>query len=77
MSRTTEVWRVRIDPEKLKRADDVSQRLGTSTQELVRMFVAEIADSGAVPLKLTVNDPLLDSPRRNRILKGLDDSEGW
>jgi len=70
------VWRVRIDGSVLNKADRVTKRLGTSTQEMVRIFVAQIAKSGKVPLKLDSNDDLLDVQRRNKILRELDDSEG-
>ena len=71
------VWRVRMDQSVLKKADRVTKRLGTSTQEMVRVFVTKIANSGKVPLKLDTDDDLLDVQRRNKILRDLDDSEGW
>lgn len=71
------VWRVRIDEDVLNRADRVTKRLGTSTQEMVRIFVTQIAKSGKVPLKLETDDQLIDVRRRNKILRDLDDSEGW
>ncbi len=46
------LWRVRIDEKILDRADRVTERLGTSTQEMVRVLVAKIAHTGAVPLEL-------------------------
>ncbi len=46
------VWRLRIDEETLARANRVTRRLGTSTQEMVRVFVSQIAQSGRVPLEL-------------------------
>ena len=66
-----------IDEEILQKADQVTGRLGTSTQELVRLFVTQIANTGRVPIKLNANDELLDVARRNAILLSLDDSEGW
>ena len=72
------VWRLRIDEKTLARADRVAARLGTSTQEMVRIFVAQMAESGRVPLKLEPADDLvLDPKRRNKLLLSLDDSEGW
>jgi addiction module RelB/DinJ family antitoxin len=71
------VWRVRIDESVLSKADRVTKRLGTSTQEMVRVFVTQIAKSGKVPLKLETDDELLDAQCRNKILRDLDDSEGW
>ena len=70
-------WRVQIDDEILEKADQVTGRLGTSTQELVRLFVTQIANTGHVPLNLNASDTLLDVARRNTLLLSLDDSEGW
>lgn len=72
----TTVWRVRIDRSTLSKANRVTKRLGTSTQEMVRVFVTQIANSGKVPLKLDTDD-LPDVQHRNKILRELDDSEGW
>ena len=66
-----------MDQSVLKKADRVTKRLGTSTQEMVRVFVTKIANSGKVPLTLDTDDDLLDVQRRNKILRDLDDSEGW
>lgn len=67
-----------MDEKTLARADRVTKRLGTSTQEMVRIFVTQIAESGRVPLKLEPEDDLvLDRGRRNKLLLSLDDSEGW
>jgi addiction module RelB/DinJ family antitoxin len=74
----TKVWRLRIDQKTLKRANQVTERIGTSTQELVRIFVTKIAQTGRVPLELNTDDDLvLDKKRRNRLLASLDDSQGW
>ena len=70
------VWRLRIDETVLEKADRVTGQLGTSTQEMVRLFVAQIANTGKVPLKMNANDELLDVKRRNATLLSLDDSEG-
>ena len=36
----------------LKQADKVTGRLGTSTPEMIRIFLAEIARTGKVPVNL-------------------------
>ena len=66
-----------MDQSVLKKADRVTKRLGTSTQEMVRVFVTKIANSGKVPLKLDTDNDLPGVQRRNKILRDLDDSEGW
>jgi addiction module RelB/DinJ family antitoxin len=75
----TTVWRVRIDEETLAQANQVTEKIGTSTQEAVRIFVAKIAATGRIPLELDPNydDLVLDKTRRNKLLASLDDSEGW
>jgi addiction module RelB/DinJ family antitoxin len=75
----TKVWRLRIDQKTLKRANQVTERIGTSTQELVRIFVTKIAQTGQVPLELNAGDDdlVLDKKRRNKLLASLDDSQGW
>jgi addiction module RelB/DinJ family antitoxin len=75
----TKVWRLRIDEKTLKRANRITESIGTSTQEVVRMFVSKIARTGRVPLELNANDDdlVLDKNRRNKLLASLDDSEGW
>jgi antitoxin component of RelBE/YafQ-DinJ toxin-antitoxin module len=71
------VWRVRVNKSILNKADRVTKRLGTSTQEMVRIFITQIANSGKVPLTLETGDELLNVEYRNKILTSLDDSEGW
>lgn len=71
------VWRVRIDKSTLNKADRVTKRLGTSTQEMVRVFVTQIARTGKVPLKFDSDDELVDTHRRNRIWGELDDAKDW
>jgi antitoxin component of RelBE/YafQ-DinJ toxin-antitoxin module len=74
----TVLFRCRVEKPLLDKANRVTTQLGTSTAEMFRIFVAEIARTGKVPLKLETNrDDLLDVERRNRVLRSLDDSEGW
>jgi antitoxin component of RelBE/YafQ-DinJ toxin-antitoxin module len=70
------LFRCRIEKSLLEKADKVTGQLGTSTAEMFRIFVAQIARTGKVPLKLeTQPDDLLDRKRRNRVLRSLDDSQ--
>ena len=74
----TVLFRCRIEKPLLDKANKVTQQLGTSTAEMIRIFVAQIARTGKVPLKLqTQPGDLLGVERRNQILRDLDDSEGW
>jgi addiction module RelB/DinJ family antitoxin len=73
----TTVWRIRVDKSVLNKAERVTKRLGTSTQEMVRVFLTQIARSGKVPLKLDLDDDLVDVRRRNRTGRELDDSKDW
>lgn len=71
------VWRIRVDEELLNKADRVTKRLGTSTQEMVRVFITQIARTGKVPLNLDPDDDLVDVRRRNRVWGELDDTKDW
>jgi len=74
----TVLFRCRIQKPLLEKANRVTNRLGTSTAEMFRIFVTQIARTGKVPLSLAPEPKgLLDRERRNRVLKDLDDSEGW
>jgi antitoxin component of RelBE/YafQ-DinJ toxin-antitoxin module len=56
------VWRLRIDRNTLTRANRVTERLGASTQEMVRVFVSKIAESGRVPLELEAGTDAVSLP---------------
>jgi antitoxin component of RelBE/YafQ-DinJ toxin-antitoxin module len=74
----TVLFRCRIEKPLLDRANKVTDQLGTSTAEMVRIFVAQFARTGKVPLRLQASsDDLLGAERRNQVLRDLDDSEGW
>ena len=74
------VWRLRIDQDTLDRANQVTGRLGTSTQEMVRVFVAKIAESGRVPLDLEPGSDGVATPWEIRAatLEGFyDPAKAW
>lgn len=72
------LFRCRIEKPLLDKANKVTNQLGTSTAEMIRIFVAQIARTGKVPLKLQAqSDDLLDVEHRNQVLRDLNDSEGW
>ena len=73
----TVLFRCRVEKPLLAKANDVTKALGTSTAEMFRVFVAEIARTGKVPVNLRVSgsDDLVDVPRRNRIWSQLDDTQ--
>jgi antitoxin component of RelBE/YafQ-DinJ toxin-antitoxin module len=75
----TVVFRSRVDPQKLKKAEKVAADLGTSMPEPFRIFVAEVARTGSVPVSMTAGaeEPLFSKERRNRIWAKLDDTEAW
>jgi addiction module RelB/DinJ family antitoxin len=50
------LFRCRVNESTLKKADRVTKKLGTSMPEMVRIFVAEIARTGKVPLSLGKNE---------------------
>lgn len=49
------LFRCRIEKPILKKADRVAKKLGTSTSEMVRIFVTQMARTGKVPLSLDPN----------------------
>ena len=66
-----------MDEEDLSKANAVAESAGTSTPEIIRMFIHQVARSGQVPVSLSARDDLLDVKRRNKVLLELDDAEGW
>ena len=75
----TVLFRCRVEKPLLAKANAVTKSLGTSTAEMVRIFVAEIARTGKVPVNLNAseNEDLVDVPRRNKIWSQLDDTQSW
>jgi antitoxin component of RelBE/YafQ-DinJ toxin-antitoxin module len=72
----TVLFRCRVQKPLLAKADAVTKKLGTSTPEMFRIFVAEIARTGKVPvsLKTSESENLIDVRRRNKIWSKLDDT---
>lgn len=52
----TVLFRCRIEKPLLDKANRVSKRLGTSTSEMVRIFVTQMARTGKVPLQLDAGE---------------------
>jgi antitoxin component of RelBE/YafQ-DinJ toxin-antitoxin module len=75
----TVLFRCRVEKPLLAKADAVTKSLGTSTGEMVRVFVAEIARTGKVPVNLRIsgNEDVTDVQRRNKIWSQLDDTQSW
>ena len=76
----TVLFRCRIEKPLLKKADRVAQKLGTSTLEMVRMFVAQMARTGKVPLALDANDDPVAGPWEQRaatLESFYDKSKAW
>ena len=72
----TVLFRCRIDQKLLKRAAKVTQQLGTSLPEVVRIFVAQVARTSSVPVSLRPgSDVLLNKAARDQIMRSLDDTE--
>ena len=75
----TVLFRCRVEKPLLAKANAVTKSLGTSTAEMVRIFVSEIARTGKVPVRLNTSkdDGLPDVQRRNKIWSELDDTKSW
>ena len=76
----TVLFRCRIKKPLLKKADRIAQKLGTSTPEMVRMFVAQMARTGRVPLDLDASDEPIAGPWKERaatLESFYDKSKAW
>lgn len=63
----TVLLRCRVKKDLLRKANKVTGRLGTSTPEMIRIFLAEIARTGRVPLSLNTGaDDRIAGPWPNR-----------
>ena len=73
------LFRCRVEKPVLTKANAVTKSLGTSTAEMFRIFVAEIARTGRVPvsLKAPADKDLVDVQRRNKLWSELDDAKDW
>jgi antitoxin component of RelBE/YafQ-DinJ toxin-antitoxin module len=77
----TVLFRCRVEKPLLKKVNSVTQRLGTDTGEVFRMFLAEIARTGKVPLRLALeSDESAVSPweqRAETLESFYDESKTW
>ena len=76
----TVLFRCRVEPKLLKQATRVTQELGTSLPEAVRIFIAQVARTGSVPVSLTTkskSETLLNKTARHRVMRSLDDTKTW
>ena len=70
----TEMFRCRIDRSLLRKADQVSHQMGTTTSELVRIFLRRLATQKALPFSSTPKseeDEVLGPLVRRRALANL------
>jgi antitoxin component of RelBE/YafQ-DinJ toxin-antitoxin module len=77
----TVLFRCRVEKPLLKKVNTVTQRLGTDTGEVFRIFLAEIARTGSVPVHLTLEpdgDPAPSWEQRAETLESFyDESKAW
>jgi antitoxin component of RelBE/YafQ-DinJ toxin-antitoxin module len=77
----TVLLRCRVKKEVLEKANRITKKLGTSTPEMVRIFLAEIGRTGSVPLRLKTDDKDdLVSPweqRAGTLESFYDSSKAW
>ena len=77
----TVLFRCRVEKPLLKKVNSVTQQLGTDTGEVFRMFLAEIARTGRVPVRLALEpDETAVSPwgqRAGALESFYDESKTW
>ncbi len=74
----TEQVHYRIDRDLVKRTKQVCSGLGITPTQAVSMFFAQMVKLGGLPFRPSNRATgLVDTERRNRVLRNLDDSEGW
>ena len=76
----TVLFRCRVEKPLLEKVNSVTQRLGTETGEVVRIFLAEIARTGKVPVHLSLEpeEALLPWEQRAQVLESFyDESKTW
>jgi antitoxin component of RelBE/YafQ-DinJ toxin-antitoxin module len=77
----TVLFRCRVEKPLLKKANSVTQRLGTDTGEVFRIFLAEIARTGKVPVRLALEpdgEAVSSWEQRARTLESFyDESKAW
>jgi addiction module RelB/DinJ family antitoxin len=76
----TDIFRVRIDRKLLAQTSRVAEQMGTTPGEIVRLLFTQVVKRRAIPFSVSADpkkDDLVDVRRRNKVLRELDDSEGW
>ena len=77
----TVLFRCRVEKPLLEKVNSVTQRLGTNTGEMFRIFLAEIARTGKIPVHLSLEPEetaLLPWEQRAEMLESFyDESKTW
>ncbi len=76
----TDIFRVRIERKLLAKTSRVAEEMGTTPGEIVRLLFTQVVKRKRIPFSVSAeseSDELVDLKRRNRVLRDLDDSEGW
>ena len=78
----TELFRCRIDRKLLAEAEQVSEEIGTTPGDVVRLCFKQMVKRRTIPFPLNADGPgpgagLVDVKRRNKVLRELDDAQGW
>ncbi len=75
----SELFRVRVDKELLKKANQTCSELGVKTQAVVKMLFVQIVKRKEIPFRITAETPedeLLQSPQKRRaILESFHESK--
>lgn len=73
------MFRCRIERKLIAEATKVTEEIGTTPGEVVRLLFTQLVKRRSIPFPLSadVHDGLVDVRRRNKVLRELDDAEGW
>lgn len=76
----TEQVHYRIDRDLVKKAKRLCGEMGITPTQAVSMFFAALVQTGGLPFRPAAKgrgEGLVDKARRNRVVRDLDDAEGW
>jgi DNA-damage-inducible protein J len=59
-SKDTETIQIRVNPELKENVEKIFEKLGMSTSQAIKVFLAQVAMEKAIPFPLVVNEPEIE-----------------